>query len=264
MSFEPLFEGVEHVDAWLTGLLDGAPLLVALVIAFVLGLRHASDPDHLVAVTSLVAGDRGDARAAARLGAWWGAGHAATLLALGLPLIVLKSELPGWLESGAEKAVGVVILLLALRVIAKWVRGDYRRGPHLHRPPAAGAARDADPRPATTRSHGDHRHLRRGAGEHGHRRVRSGGQAAAIGMLHGLAGTGAVVVLLIAALPTQLEAAFALAVFAPMSVLSMAACTSVFAWVLTRPVIEPVYRMAVIPALGAFGLMFGLWYAGIT
>jgi hypothetical protein len=40
----------------------------------------------------------------------------------------LKSELPGWLESGAERAVGVVILLLAVRVLAKWIRGDYRAG----------------------------------------------------------------------------------------------------------------------------------------
>ena len=72
------------------------------------------------------------------------------------------------------------------------------------------------------------------------------------------------VVLLIAALPSQAEAVAALAVFAPMSIVSMAMCTSAFAWVLTRPSIEPVYRTAVIPALGAFGLMFGLWYTGIT
>jgi high-affinity nickel permease len=98
MSFELLFEPVEHVDTWLTGLFDGAPLLVA-----VLGLRHASDPDHLVAVTALVAADGGDTRGATRLGAWWGAGHAAMLVTLGLPLIFFKSTTPTWLESGAEK-----------------------------------------------------------------------------------------------------------------------------------------------------------------
>ena len=70
--------------------------------------------------------------------------------------------------------------------------------------------------------------------------------------------------LLIAALPTQLEAAAALAVFAPMSILSMALCTSLFAWVLTRPIVEPVYRTVVIPALGLFALTFGAWYAGLT
>src|SRR5918996_3963540 len=112
MDFEFLFTPLEELDAWLTGLLDGAPLLVALGVAFVLGLRHASDPDHLVATTSLVAADGGDARGAVRLGAWWGIGHAAALMAIGLPLIFLKEQLPAWLEGGAEKTIGAVILLL--------------------------------------------------------------------------------------------------------------------------------------------------------
>ena len=49
-----------------------------------------------------------------------------------------------------------------------------------------------------------------------------------------------------------------------MSILSMALITTAFAWVLTRPIVEPLYRTVLIPALGAFGLMFGLWYAGVT
>jgi hypothetical protein len=248
MSFDFLFDPVDELDAWLTGLFDGAPLLVALGIAFVLGLRHASDPDHLVAVTSLVATEAGDTRAATRLGAWWGVGHAAILLAVGLPLIFFKAHLPPWLESGAEKTVGLVILALAARVMYKWARGDYRASAHSHEG-----------------GHPKRRHLRRGEGEgHRHVHVRSPQQAFSIGALHGLAGTGAVVLLLIAALPSQLEAALALAVFAPMSIVSMALCTTAFAWVLTRPVIEPVYRTVLIPGLGMFGLMFGLWYAGLA
>ena len=222
MSFDFLFTPVEQLDDLITGVFNGAPLVVALAIAFLLGLRHASDPDHLVAVTSLVAADEGDTRRAARLGAWWGVGHAAALLALGIPLIAFKTELPAWLESGAEKAVGVVILLLAGRVIYRWARPRA----HVHR-------------------------------------LRTSGQAVSIGVLHGLAGTGAVVVLLIAALPSQLESAIALAVFAPMSIVSMAACTAGFAWVLTRPAVEPLYRTVLVPGLGVFGVMFGLWYAGL-
>ena len=251
MNFDFLFEPVEQVDHWLTALFDGAPLLVALGVAFLLGLRHASDPDHLVAVTSLVAAEDGDTKSAARLGAWWGVGHAGALVAVGFPLIFLKSELPLWLESGAEKAIGAIILVLAVRVLFKWVRGDFRAGAHHHDAPSPH-------RPSR-------RHLRRGgAGSHEHVRVRSPHQAAAIGMLHGLAGTGAVVLLLLASLPSQAEAAAALLVFAPMSVLSMAACTTAFAWVLTRPIIEPAYRAVVIPALGGFGVVFGLWYAGLA
>lgn len=251
MSFQFLFEPIEELDAFLSGLFDGAPLLVALGIALLLGLRHASDPDHLVAVTSLVAADDGDPRGAARLGAWWGIGHAAALVALGVPLILFKTALPGWFETASEKAIGVVILMLATRVVVKWVRGDYRALAHAH---------DL----SQLDRHGYRRHLRHARGpDHRHVQVRSRGQAASIGLLHGLAGTGAVVVLLIAALPSRLEAALALGVFAPMSIASMAAWTAAFAWVLTRPIIEPLYRGVLIPGLGLFGVAFGLWYAGM-
>ena len=187
-------------------------------ISLILGLRHASDPDHLVAVTSLVATDGGDVRRASQLGAWWGAGHAATLMIIGVPLIALEAALPGWLESGAETAVGVVIVVLAVQLLVPWTPVDTAR-------------------------------TRR--------------QAFAIGTLHGLAGTGAVVVLLIAGMGSQAEAVVALAVFAPMSVVSMTLCTSAFAWVLTRPAVEAAHRTALVPALGGFGLLFGLWYAGL-
>jgi ABC-type nickel/cobalt efflux system permease component RcnA len=244
MNFDFLFKPFEELDSLITGLFDGAPLLVALGIAFLLGLRHASDPDHLVAVTSLVAAEGGDTSKAARLGAWWGVGHATALVVIGVPLIAFKTRLPGGLEAGAEKAIGGVILVLASRVIYKWARGDYRATAHAH-----------------DDGHGSRRHLRRGH-THGHVKVRTRGQALGIGLLHGLAGTGAIVLLLIAALPSRLDAGLALAVFAPMSIVSMAALTAAFAWVLTRPLIEPVYRTVLIPALGAFGIMFGVWYMG--
>jgi len=261
MSFDWLFGPVEQIDHFLTQLLDGAPLLVALGIAFLLGLRHASDPDHLVAVTSLVAADGGDTRGAARLGAWWGVGHAGVLLLLGLPLIALKGQLPAGLETGAERAVGIIIVLLAVRVLAKWARGDFRRDAHAH------AGHKGTGTVTVAAPTGRHRHLRRrsrAGHRHRHGAVRSPAQAVIIGAVHGLAGTGAVVLLLLAALPTKLEAAAALALFAPMSVVSMALCTSAFAWLLTRPAVEPLYRTAFIPALGVFGVLFGGWYAGIT
>ncbi len=253
IDFAPLFAPVERVDEWLTSLLEGAPLIFALGLAFVLGLRHASDPDHLVAVTSLIAADR-DAgpKEAAKLGMWWGVGHAGTLLLLGVPLIVFHSEIPSWLESGAEVGIGLIIFVLAARVIWKWAHGEYRLDRHHHHTPPDDAS-------------GAHRHLRQETERrHAHHHVRGPREALAIGFLHGLAGTGAVVVLLLSALPSTLEAALALAVFAPMSVFSMAALTTAFAWVLTRPMVAPLYRTVLIPLLGLFGLLFGLWFAGLT
>jgi ABC-type nickel/cobalt efflux system permease component RcnA len=242
------------LDDRIAGLGAGGSLVVLLLLALLLGLRHATDPDHLTAVSTLVMTDRlNGTRRAGVLGLAWGLGHAATLVLLGLPLIAFKSSLPGWLERGAERAVGVVIVLLALRVILKWARGDYRADSHPHR---AASPRDVPGGRA-------HRHLRRHA-PHGHRSgARTPRQALGIGFLHGLAGTGAIVLLLLAALPTRLEAALSLAVFAPMSIFSMAACTTAFAWVLTRPVVEPFYRSVLIPSLGLFGVAFGLWYTGI-
>ncbi len=237
-----LFRPFEQLDAWIASLLAGAPFVGALLFAAVLGLRHATDPDHLVAVTSLVASDGRGVRAGARIGAWWGMGHAGVLLALGLPLVALQAALPAWVEAGAEHLVGAVIALLALRLLWRWLRRDYRAVVHAH-PPA-------------TR----HRHVH--AGEHAHA-GRTGRQALAIGALHGVAGTGAIVVVLIAALPSPGEALAAMAVFAPMSVVSMTACTAGFCSVLTRRAVAPAVNWALIPALGVFGVVFGMWYAGI-
>ena len=96
----------------------------------------------------------------------------------------------------------------------KWLRGDYRVARHGH-----GPASDVDPGAATATCAAASGRIT--ATSTCARRVRR----SAIGLLHGLAGTGAVVLVLIAALPTQLEAAAALAVFAPMSIVSMAGLT---------------------------------------
>ena len=74
---------------------DGTTMLVVIVVAFVLGLRHASDPDHLAAVTTLIAsGKERAARSAARLGLIWGLGHATSLFAFGVPIVLYRAYLP--------------------------------------------------------------------------------------------------------------------------------------------------------------------------
>jgi len=182
-------------------------------------------------VTSLAAARDGDTRAGARIGLWWGVGHAAVLLVVGLPLIALQAALPAWLEATAETLIGAVIAALALRVLWRWSRGAYRVAPHRHPPAAA---------------------------------HRTTPQALGIGALHGLAGTGSVVVLLIAALPTPGQALVALTVFAPVSVASMTACTAAFSWLLTRRGGAGALHHILVPTMGVFGVVFGVWYAGLA
>lgn len=217
MTFEWLYEPVEHVDDWLASGLSGAGLAVVLVLALLLGLRHATDPDHLVAVTALVSGEeQADARTAARLGASWGFGHAGVLLAVGVPLLLADAAVPEWLEVTAERLIGIVIIALALRMLWRW------------------------------------RH-RTATGAHA---ARSAGQSAAIGALHGLGGTGAIVLLLATKLPSTTDALLALAIFAPASILSMTVCTALYGRVLAHR-----HTTRAIPALALFSLAFGAWYA---
>src|SRR5206468_2832580 len=93
--------------------------------AILLGLRHATDPDHLAAVSTLVASDDPDPRRAGRLGFIWGLGHATSLVLFGVPIVLFESYLPDALQTAAETAVGVVIIVLALRLL---------RRPHHRRP----------------------------------------------------------------------------------------------------------------------------------
>src|SRR5437868_3562218 len=107
------------LDTWIAHFSDGATLALVVVVAVVLGFRHATDPDHLAAVTTLIATGRDRAsRTAARLGLAWGFGHATSLFAFGLPIVVFKAYLPEPVQAAAETSVGVMIALLALWMAA--------------------------------------------------------------------------------------------------------------------------------------------------
>src|SRR6266550_7791718 len=118
------------LDDYVASLSDGATLVILLSVAVLLGLRHATDPDHLAAVTTLIAGGRERAaHGAARLGFAWGLGHATSLFAFGLPIILFKAFLPARVQEVAETAVGALIVGLAVWLLVRWRRGAF----HVHR-----------------------------------------------------------------------------------------------------------------------------------
>jgi hypothetical protein len=97
-----------------------ASLLSVLLLGFLLGMRHATDPDHVVAVTTIVSQQRSLARAA-RTGVLWGIGHTATILLVGGAIIVLKVQLDGIpprLGLSLEFAVAVMLVVLGLLTLA--------------------------------------------------------------------------------------------------------------------------------------------------
>jgi hypothetical protein len=214
--------GLDHA---LAGLSDGTTLLVVLAAAMLLGLRHASDPDHVAAVTTLVAGGReGSARRAARLGFTWGAGHATSLFAFGLPIVLWRAYLPESLQSGAETLVGVLIVALAVWLLARWRRGAFTPHGHVHV------------------------------------RTRTPVQAYAIGVVHGMGGSAGIGLLLLGSIRSHALAVGALALFAACTALSMAILSTGFGLTLSRAPVRRVFHV-VAPALGAVSLAFGIWYA---
>src|SRR6476660_1690190 len=121
------------LDDAIANLSSGGSVLVVLLVAALLGLRHATDPDHVAAVTTLVAtGRKTVTRSAARLGAWWGVGHATTLVAFGIPILLAQRYLPERLQQSAETAVAAVIVFLALRLLVRWRHGYFDLHPHVH------------------------------------------------------------------------------------------------------------------------------------
>src|SRR5215210_671071 len=123
------------MDSWLEGFLDGsAGMGVVLLVSLLLGLRHASDPDHLAAVTTLIASEEPDVvRKATFMGFSWGLGHGTTLVLLGLPLVLLGQYLPEKIQQAAEVAIGIIIIVvLAIRLLVRWRRGIFHAHPHTH------------------------------------------------------------------------------------------------------------------------------------
>ncbi len=234
------------LDDWIAHFSDGATLLIVVGVAIVLGLRHATDPDHLAAVTTLIASGKERTRAAARLGLAWGVGHATSLFVFGLPIVLFKAYLPEGVQRAAETTVGVVIVVLAVWLLVRWRRGLFHAHVHEH-----GSGLHA------------HGHTHSTASRHAHAgraRARSPWQAFAIGLVHGLGGSAGVGVLLLAAIHNRAIAVLALALFALCTAVSMALLSTGFGLTLSSRRARRSFN-TLAPALGATSLLFGVWYA---
>jgi len=164
------------------------PSIVAvLAIGGLLGLRHAFEPDHLAAVSTLATRPGGRRLwSAGRLGLIWGLGHTVTVGAVALLIIALGVQLPAGLWPAAELLVAGLLILLGTLVIWRYVRGRWHMHAHAH---AAAAP---------------HFHLHSHAADpsHGHTHaVVDARRSLGFGIAHGLAGSGAIAALLVAAVP---------------------------------------------------------------
>lgn len=164
-------------------------ILTILGFGFLLGLKHATEADHVVAVSTIVTEQKQWWRSAL-VGAVWGLGHTATLLVLAIAVIGFKLTLPDRLEEILHHAVGVMLILLGANVIRKVIRGDLHHHGHahlhgdvLHNHPHSECADEAEPLDSKT-----HRTLSF---------LRNSWRSFFIGMMHGAAGCGALMLLVL-------------------------------------------------------------------
>lgn len=175
-----------------------------LLLGFVIGIRHALDADHVAAVVSLATRGGTIARQA-RQGALWGLGHTSTLLLVGGACVLLGVAVPPEAERWLEAAVGAMLVLLGVSVLIRLRR--QRIHFHSHRHPGG-----------PTHFHA-HRHDHAVDHAHVHRRVPL--QALLVGAVHGLAGSGALVLVVAQTAMTPAIGLVCIALFGLGSILGM-------------------------------------------
>lgn len=196
-----------------------ATTVSVLGLGFALGLKHALDADHLAAVAVIVGEDKPSILSSSKVGVAWGMGHASALTLVSLAVILLDFRVPDTAASWMEFLVGVVLAALGGRMVLQFRRGavihahSHQHGarlhfhPHMHR-----SGLEAD--------HLSHHQLPAAA----QRAVRSAGRGRApflVGVLHGMAGSAALTLLILTAIPGTLARLGYVVVFGVGSIFGM-------------------------------------------
>ena len=190
-------------------------LMTSSGLGSLIGMRHALEPDHLAAVSTLVT-HAGDRRKAAWLGAWWGVGHTCLLIAVGAVLVLLRAEMP-------VRATDVFELGVALMLVALGLRAIYL------------AAREGPTGPVHEHHHGRTVHIHPATRAH----IHIGAWTLArrpllVGAVHGLAGSGALTALVLATLPSTAARLAYMLLFGLGSTVGMAALSGALGFPLAR------------------------------
>jgi ABC-type nickel/cobalt efflux system permease component RcnA len=164
-------------------------LLAAFGLGLLLGIQHALDPDHLIAVSTIVS-EQKNFKWASLIGAFWGLGHTTTLFIVGLFVIGLRLTIPPRLGSGLELLVAVMLVILGLNVLRKAFATE-RVHVHTHsHNPITHTHFHAHENPAQ-----DHAHA------HAFKAMR---RPFIVGMVHGLAGSAALMLLVLSTIQSPL------------------------------------------------------------
>jgi ABC-type nickel/cobalt efflux system permease component RcnA len=221
-----------------------------LVLGFLIGMRHALDADHLAAVASMATAQRG-VRSAAWRGAVWGLGHTLTLFVIGGVCLLLDAEVPPPLARAADLAVGAMLVFLGAEVFWRM----RRQGVHLH-------AHGHDDGVVHIHAHAHPPHADHDDGDaHRHRhRDRFPRRALVVGLVHGMAGSAALLLVTLHATGSAWLGLAYIGVFGVGSILGMALLSSMLAIPLhvSTGLLQRLHAGLQL-AIGGFTVGLGLW-----
>lgn len=183
--------------------------LSLMTLGLLLGMEHALDADHVVAISTIVSESRSLFRSLL-IGVLWGIGHTATLLVVGLLVLYLRIPVPFWVAFSAELVVGLILILLGLQIL--WKHNKRRIHAHSHR-------------------HGDalhiHFHAHETTAAHTHEHGGPHGRKSLlVGAVHGLAGSAALMLLVLSTIRSPLIGGFYILMFGLGSILGMLAVSA--------------------------------------
>lgn len=200
-------------------------------LGMILGMRHALEPDHLAAVTTLMTGERSSVKAA-WLGAWWGLGHTLTLVITGAVLVGFQAEMPAPLAQLLQAAVVLLLVGFGVRALYHGACPLPAHPTHSHRPPSAFSRWQVD-RSTLARPF-------------------------IVGAVHGLAGSGALVAMLVTSWPSTASRLGYLLLFGVGSTVAMAALSGLLGWPLARFGGNRLFVRAVAVVVGAASTALGI------
>jgi nitrile hydratase accessory protein len=199
-----------------------------------LGMRHALEPDHLAALSTLLTGER-NVRKAAWLGVYWGIGHTLTLLAAGTLLVIFRADMPAMASDALACAVVLLLVVFGFRAIylsARQTRAGRPRS-HVHGAPPASASIST---------------------------WTLAGRPLLVGAVHGLAGSGALTALVMATIPSVGARLIYLLLFGVGSTLGMAALSGLMGWPIACVGTHGTVARSLSLAVGCISIMLGLYW----
>ncbi len=181
-AIEPLFNIVE------SNINVAAPTGI-LLLGFVTGLRHSIEADHVAAVLSVVATNHKNIKRASMLGAIWGLGHTASLFLAGLVVLLLAVNISETVSSSLEFGVGIMLLFLGVTTLTGWSIGKFLKGLRHQKSSSSSSHKHIHHHHQDNVVH-SHGHVH--DAEHGH-----GHKSLIVGMVHGMAGSGALLLIVL-------------------------------------------------------------------